>query len=297
MFNYLRVVGTCEACLCETAPLYNVSGVWYDRCAQCGLTQVGDDTAPATVDDVYDDHYFYGGGAGYPNYTAEAQILRMHGQRYARLLSRYTRPGRLLDVGGAAGYIAQGFHDYGWSATVLDPNKTMIAIAASLAEEADLGTLETFTTKRPYDLVLMLQALPHFMNLREALHAARAATTLDGYWLVETWNSDSLTARVLKAQWQEFSPPSVRRIFTLKSLDRLFSDYFFVRIAMGRPQKWLLGSHAKSLLAYKATQSSVMRLASSIAHYLPDSFRIPYPGEDLFWALYQSRVREAGSSS
>ena len=249
------------------------------------------------MDDVYDDRYFFGGGAGYPNYTAESDILRAHGRRYAKIVSRYTHPGRLLDVGGAAGYIAEGFRDYGWSVGVLDPNQSMVSIATSLGEEGDVGTLETFTTERRYDLLLMLQVFPHFMNLRRALSKARAVTTEDGYWLVETWNGQSLTARLLKAQWQEFSPPSVRRIFSPESLDSLLEEYQLLRIAKGRPQKWLSAQHAKSLLAYKAKESIIMQLAYSVARYLPDRMHIPYPSEDLFWALYKSSSAATASNS
>jgi SAM-dependent methyltransferase len=279
---------TCEACSGEASPFLQVSGVWYYRCHACGLTQLPRDADEASTAEIYGDDYFYGGGAGYPNYPAESAILREHGRWYARTFSRFIAAGRLLDVGGAAGYIAQGFRDFGWRPTVRDPNERMLSIADSLGEQTSAGTLETFTAAQRFDLVVMIQVIEHLYDLKKAVTAAAAATNPGGYLLVETWNGESLIARVLKTQWHQYSPPSVRRVFSPGSLGRALAEYGYRRVAIGRPQKWISGSHAKSLLLYKAAgANAVIRMASAAVRLVPDTLRLPYPAEDLFWALYR----------
>jgi SAM-dependent methyltransferase len=280
---------TCEICKENATPFCSVDGMCYYRCESCGLIQLEADVGEPFVRVVYDDQYFYGGGAGYANYCEESELLREHGRRYANAVSRFTNPGRVLDIGGAAGFIAQGFRDIGWAPTIRDPNQRMISVATSMGIATSTGTVETLAVTEPFDLVVMIQVIEHVYALNKALDVAAEATARGGYLLVETWNSASLTARVLRKQWHEFSPPSVRRIFTPTSLDYALAFHGFSRVAGGRPQKWISGSHAKSLLLHKASPDNpVMRIASAVARCLPDRLRIPYPAEDLFWALYKS---------
>jgi len=273
----------------------------YQRCDACGLIQLGSQLGEAQANALYGDLYFSGGGAGYPGYLEERTLLREHGRRYAGIVAAYMPRGRLLDVGGAAGHIAQGFCDAGWDAMVLDPNRRMAAIAASLGEQTHVGVLETFDEQRAFELVVMIQVIAHFFDLRTALARAAAANVDGGHLLVETWNSDSTTARIFRSRWHEFSPPSVRRIFTPSALDHALAHYGYARVASGRPHKWLSGAHAKSLLAYKAGRGLAGQASAMLARLIPDGMKIPYPAEDLFWALYRKRaavnVRERAESS
>src|SRR6516162_1831424 len=124
---------TCESCSGEVTAL-RASDLPYSRCGSCRLIQLGARLDEAQTSSLYSDSYFSGGGAGYPDYVAERALLREHGRRYAGIVARYMPRGRLLDVGGAAGYVAEGFSDAGWDVTVLEPNRRMAAIAASLGE-------------------------------------------------------------------------------------------------------------------------------------------------------------------
>lgn len=71
------------------------------------------------------------------------------------------------------------------------------------------SSLEAFATDEPVDLVAMIQVLPHLWDLRRGLDAAAVATKPGGYWLIETCDRSSLTARLFGTRWHEYSPPSV----------------------------------------------------------------------------------------
>ncbi|MHB8433087.1 MAG: class I SAM-dependent methyltransferase [Candidatus Tyrphobacter sp.] len=236
---------------------------------------------------LYSDAYFTGGGAGYPDYLAETQLLREHGHRYAKLLRKFLVRGRLLDVGAAAGCVAQGFGDYGWDVTALEPNERMASMAASVCSRVISGSLEDALIEGSFELVSMIQVVAHVYDLHRALQNALSVTSPRGYWLIETWNGESVTARILGRQWHEFSPPTVLRVFTPPALDKIAGHYGFERVATGRPQKWVLASHAKSLLVHKSGDGVLMEAASRVARILPDRLRLPCPSEDLFWSLYR----------
>jgi len=240
------------------------------------------------VSTTYDDAYFSGGGAGYADYLAEEALLQRSGRQYAMLLARHLRVGRLLDVGSAAGFVLAGFVDRGWRGTGLEPNARMAEHARSvLSLDVRTTTLEEFdtTSEEPFDVVSMIQVIAHFHNLRTAMDQARALTRPGGHWLIETWDNQSWTARLLGRHWHEYSPPSVLHIFSRASLVRLAADYGMTPVAFGRPRKRISGAHVKSLLAYKFGDDVVGRLERQAIRAVPDRMILPYPAEDLFWVL------------
>ena len=198
----------------------------------------------------------------------------------------------MLDVGAAAGFLLREFIDRGWSGMGLEPNASMANYASSrLGVQVEVGTLEDHNFSQTFDLVMMVQVIMHLYDLRRALEAAAQATAPDGYWLVETPNAESLTARLLGRYWQEYSPPSVLRVFTPNNLRRLVSSYGFAQVAVGRPRKVVSGAHLKSFLEYKAQawRGIPRRMLSAFARLLPSELSIPHHSEDLFWALYRKQ--------
>ena len=278
----------CPLCNQQSHRLFQKHGCWICGCQDCQHRFAEIKTSIAHVNQVYSDQYFYGGGTGYPNYIAEAKILRKHGQRYGRILKRYMQPGTVLDVGSAAGFILQGLVDCGWQGLGIEPNSHMAEYArTSLQLNVDVGTLEQLQTGESYDLVNMIQVLGHFFDLQQALKVASDRTKVGGFWLMETSNRESITARILGNNWHMYSPPSVLHWFTPTTLRQLVAQFGFREVARGKPEKWIMASHAKSVLRYKLQGSQVGKIIASMLNIIPDQLSLPYPAEDLFWVLFQ----------
>lgn len=236
----------------------------------------------------YDDDYFFGGGAGYGDYMNERQLLIKHGERYGRLLKKHMRSGAVLDVGAAAGFIMKGLANSGWTPHGLEPNARMAESGGrEFGFPMSVGTLEDFKTDQKFDLITMVQVIAHLHNLDAAMERAAAITNENGYWLIETWNFRSRTARLFGKQWHEYSPPSVLNWFSPKSLTQLGERNGMKVIAQGRPKKFLNGEHAKSLLQFRLKQTAVGRMISPMTKLVPNRLQIPYPAEDLFWMLFR----------
>lgn len=245
-------------------------------------------TSDNHVENLYDDDYFFGGGAGYGDYLGEQSLLIKHGERYGSLLSQYSRSGSVLDVGAAAGFIMKGLANRGWVPHGLEPNEQMAAVAKNEFDfPMSVGTLESFESNQKFDVVSMIQVIAHFHDLDAAMRRAAAITKDGGYWLIETWNYRSVTARMFGQQWHEYSPPSVLHWFSPKSLAQLGEQYGMKIVAKGRPKKYLNGEHAKSLLQFRLNQTAVGRMIAPLTKLVPDRIQIPYPAEDLFWMLLQ----------
>jgi SAM-dependent methyltransferase len=276
----------CSICGGMMRPLFLKDGYPISGCASCGhrSAEIGDPAGH--VERVYGDEYFAGGGAGYDDYLAEERLLRRHGRRYGRLLRRYMEPGTVLDVGAAAGFILQGLVDSGWEGRGIEPNPRMSAHARShLGLRVDTGSLESFRTGERFDLITMIQVVAHFTDLRESFQVASEITRPDGFWLIETWDRESWTARMFDRRWHEYSPPSVVQWFTPEGLRGLARSHGFREVARGRPVKWLNGAHAVSLLRHKLGESIPGRLLAGAGKLIPRDIPLPYPGDDLFWML------------
>ena len=278
----------CPVCQSRTTRRFEKDGYWIRHCAQCKYQYLESQPEPDHVAKVYGDDYFFGGGAGYPDYVSSGELVRDHGKRYAKILSRYMKPGRMLDVGAAAGFFLSGMVGSGWEGDGLEPNETMAQYGRTeLGVNVVQGTLEKLPVElsgNHYDLVSMVQVVPHFYDIHAAFRIASSITNVGGFWLVETWNAESLSARLFGRQWHEYSPPSVVRWFSPASLKILCKSYGFREVVAGRPSKWISGGHAKSLLSHKLTRFP-LSFGKHFLRLVPDRIKIPYPAEDLFWTL------------
>jgi|GEM_PF-3512162 len=164
----------CALCGETSRKLFQKYNVWIRECPRCTHRFAVPNEQSGHVAAQYDDDYFFGGGAGYDDYLSEAKLLTAHGRRYARILSRLAQPGRLLDVGAAAGFILQGLADAGWDGHGIEPNATMARHAREqLNLDVACGTLEDMPTDSPFDVVSMIQVVAHFLDPHQATRQAR----------------------------------------------------------------------------------------------------------------------------
>jgi len=286
----LTSMGVCPICSAhDYTRLFDKHGHAVSRCTSCGHQFTFSPSPKDHVAVVYDDSYFSGGGAGYPDYLLEREIIRSHGNAYGKVLHAYVTPRTVLDVGAAAGFFLQGLIDQGWTGMGIEPNGTMARYARdSLGLEVMTTTLEHFQSTQMFDLVSMVQVVPHFQNPRTSLAAAARITRPGGLWLIETWDRESLTARTLGRYWHEYSPPSVLHWFSRASLSELVQEFGFQPVAWGKPKKRLKGAHLKSLALHHVNRNHLPgRLMSTALRLVPDRLSLPYPAEDLFWVLFQ----------
>jgi len=234
----------------------------------------------ADYEKIYNDSYFNGAEGGYPNYLENADQLIIQGQWYANLLKKYIKPGHLLDVGAASGHILKGFTENGWTGVGLEPNKTMVdygrkVLGLTMVNEG----IETFETKEKFDLVTVIQVISHLSGINVAIEKAAEMTKPGGLLLIETWRRDSLVYRLSGMHWHEYNPPSVRHWFLRKNVDLLVSKYGYSEISHGMRIKKIKGNFSKSMF-----QHPLLRWMTAI---IPNQINIPYPGDDLFWSLYE----------
>jgi len=237
---------------------------------------------------VYSDEYFFSGKDGYPNYYGEKDILVNRGIYYAQIIQKYSKPGKILDVGCAAGFILKGFESCGWESYGIEPNATMSAYGKhELNLDIYTGSLENFYSDNKFDLISLIQVIGHFYDIDKAFDHISHLLNENGLVLVESWNMKSLIARVFGKHWHGYSPPSVINWFSDESITKLFSSYGFKLIDSGYPIKQINLNHALSILKHNVSN---LLFNNRLMDYIAKSFGksvINYPPVDLKWYIFK----------
>lgn len=204
-------------------------------CRRCGLTYVTPRlAAPDLIEHVYDEGYWTSSAAktrGYTDYRADARLyLATYRRRMAVVERHFARPGRVLDVGCAAGYFLAVMQERGWDVLGLEPSEAIRAVARErLGADAVRGGLLDDPGLAPasFDLVTLWDVLEHIPDPVAALARARELLRPGGKLLVETQNVDSLAARVLGKRWQHYKHAEHIYHFNRATLGRALADAGF----------------------------------------------------------------------
>jgi SAM-dependent methyltransferase len=181
-------------------------------CARCDLTYVTPRLTDASLLAlVYDAGYWRSNAAkerGYTDYCADETLYtRTYQRRLAVVRRHFARPGRVLDVGCAAGFFLSVVRDAGWEITGLEPSAAIRAVAERRlgVENVRGGLLGGVDLEAgSYDLVTLWDVIEHVPDTIAALTEIRRLLKPDGRLLIETQNVKSLAARLLGRRWQHY---------------------------------------------------------------------------------------------
>ena len=259
------------------------------HCKDCNHLFTDLIVSTAKVNEIYSDNYFFGGGDGYSDYTLEKDMLIHRGEYYADRISSYMVPGKVLDIGSAAGFILKGFENKGWSGTGIEPNASMAEYGRTvLGVDIKKGTLESVKLQERFDLIILIQVIGQINNVKNAIIKMSDYLKPGGHVLIETWNKDSITAKISGKHWHEFSPPSTLNYFSKKTLQTIMCRHNFSLVGQGSPKKGIYSKHARSFIKHKLLESGRLKWMAGITSLIPGDIILPYPSEDLFWFLFQS---------
>ncbi len=237
---------------------------------------------------IFSDDYFNGGKDGYPDYIQLESLLVERGGYYSNIIRRFMKPGSMLDVGCGSGFIMKGFRDNGWEVKGVEPNMKMTTYGIEQFNlDISMTSFEAYRDSNLFDLITMIQVIAHFYDVRSCIKNASRLLKTNGLLLIETWNRDSFTARIMGNAWHEYSPPSVVNWFTPSSLKMLAKQYGFKCITSKRTFKKIQMRQAKLLLSSKSKRFAAIEIIEKIANLIPDEAELIYPGDDLFYILFK----------
>ena len=194
---------TCLLCDGSSRPETRFAPAQFRRCEQCGFIFAAGE--PDT--DVYDDTYFEGYAGG--DYLSEEAQRRRESRIRLDLLARVAPPpGRLLEIGSAAGFLLHEASLRGYEPVGVEPNAAMVGHARdALGMDVRVGFLgEVALPAEPFDVACAFHVVEHLERPREALRAVHDALAPGGHLLAEVPNAESAAAHRLGGRWQSLEP-------------------------------------------------------------------------------------------
>lgn len=185
------------------------------RCSNCGLVYVNPRIDTETVAYSYSnakDEVYVKGAAG------RKRTFR----RYVKKIGKWRRPpGRLLDIGCAAGFFVHEARKCGWDATGIEPSKWLVKWGIkNLGEKLYEGTLRQGRFKEgEFDLLTMWDVLEHLPDPAGELHECNRILKQGGMLVINYPDFGSILARLTGSRWwfllsnhlYYFTPDTMRR--------------------------------------------------------------------------------------
>ena len=275
----------CPICREIAEPAWQKSGFQLYECTRCTHLFCNAGEAENYIESTYGDDYFDGGGGGYSDYLEHRETLVAQGRKYGRMLKQHTDPGRLLDVGAAAGFLLKGICEEGWKGEGVEPNASMANFANRIGMKVSNTSFEDFKHEGTFDAATLIQVISHVRDPKAFLQQTHDLLAPSGLLLIETWNRKSLTTRLIGKNWHQYNPPSVLHWYTKKEMAALLESVGMKVIAFGRPTKWISIGNGVSLLRHSVRESSVLSLLTAPLAIVHKSLKAPYFMDDVFWVL------------
>ena len=275
-------------CSEEKVSLFTKKGYVIKECKTCGhrFTDIKD--IESHLAEAYSDDYFFEGKDGYPNYLEEKDMLYRSGVKFTKIIAKYTKPGKVLDVGCAAGFILKAFEKAGWECCGIEPNDTMASYGRKeLGLDIRTGGMETFNPDQKFDLINLIEVIGSMYDLDKAMQNVSTLCKSGGLVLVESWDMNCLTARFFGANWHEYCPPSVVHWYSDKTLNQLFEYYGFKIIAQGRPSKKINLKHGLAIIAENSSRNALKKRFFNFLSRTLGGIAVPYPPVDVKWYLFK----------
>lgn len=247
---------SCNACgNASSTPLLRKDGYELVRCARCGLISV------ANPPDDEQRSKLYSFDTGYhASLIDDADSVAFHAREAAlnlRVLRRFARKGRLLDIGCSTGLFLCAAREIGWEGQGLEYSPDSSRIAREQHHlDVKMGELRDGTYPRDsFDVVTMWDVIEHVPDPYATLVQIRAILSDDGQVLLKTPNADGLYPRMslrLASRlgfWGHAEPPGHLYQFSVATLSCLAERAGFrvvgvchqripVGYSFGTPRAW-----------------------------------------------------------
>lgn len=188
----------------------------------------------AELQEIYGRSYFRADagdtqGQGYVDYLGEEANHRANADARLELLERYVAPGRLLDVGAAAGFFVAEAAKRGWDAAGVELAEEMASFGRDRlgAEIRTTSFADLPLEPESLDALTMWDYVEHSVDpagdLRRAATLLRAGAVL----AISTGDIASLAARVSGKHWHLMTPRHHNFFFSKGVLERALRDAGF----------------------------------------------------------------------
>ena len=181
------------------------------RCQGCGLVYTLPRLEREQIEAMYQTAYWHSDEAkefGYTDYLQDQELyLATYRMRRRVITIRKPEPGRVLDVGSAAGFFLATMAEIGWECHGVELSEYMADKSRELfgLEQIVSGSLvDLDLPEGSFDVITFWDVVEHLEDPIPHLQKAWRLLKPDGLLVVETQNVESWFARLLGRRWQHY---------------------------------------------------------------------------------------------
>jgi len=191
-------------------------------CNKCGHIYVNPRLDFSTLNELYNENKI----SPMPYYVENlAQDKKTFEQRL-KLVEKYKKKGKLLDVGCAIGTFMNVAKERGWEVKGIDLNRSSV----QKCKEAGLDVMCSAFEK--FDAIIMNDFLEHVPDPKEVLKTANGLLKKGGVILIVTPKIDSFMGKISGKKWLHLKPDEHIHFYNKKNLGRILKDAGFSPIVM-----------------------------------------------------------------
>lgn len=293
---------TCNSCKTVMAvPLARAfvkDGFEIVRCPSCGLVFRAHMPTAEELGDIYVDAYFASpaddgeiGATGYLDYVADEELHRVNAKKRLDRLRQHTAPGRLLDVGCAAGFFLDEARRAGWEPHGIELSRSMASWAQERlglpVKRAQFGEAEL--EPHGYDAITMWDYLEHSVDPAADLERSHHLLKPGGVLALSTGDIGSLAARLSGSRWHLLTPRHHNYFFQPHTIRRLLGQAGFGVVSIVHPAGWYSVQYLTHKLRTMLDRPAVTRVADRLQSARVGRIKVPVNLWDIMVVVARAR--------
>lgn len=220
----------CNLCKSDdTNLLFVKSGFNIVQCRKCGLVYVNPRYTVQALKGHYTKEWYSGVSystegdkLGYEDYIGAEKQIKTSFRKKLKIIEKYKKGERLLDVGCAVGFFLEVAEENGWDAFGVELSEWASNYARGRGLNVFMGDLTEANFSDDYfDAITMWEVIPNLTDPYSNLIEANKILKKNGLIAILTGNINSIIARFYGINWGNVTPEGNLYYFTPKTLRRM----------------------------------------------------------------------------
>lgn len=148
-------------------------------------------------------------------------------RKRVKLISKFVKGGRMLEIGSATGVMLKLFARNGWDALGIEPSGSSHEAKKKGLRVLNIKFEDSKLPKDYFDLAVLNHTLEHMDNPKEVLKKINTLLKEGGTLFIDVPNFGSLSSKLLGNKWPYLLPEEHKSQFTKKNLTKLLEENGF----------------------------------------------------------------------